>query len=125
MPCTYVIDKQRRLVLTKAWGLVTAAEVIAHQTQLRGDADFDRTFFQLFDASGVTKLDHDQRDVQLLAAREMFSAESRRAFVAGNEVVFGIGRMFEIYRELSGVGEQVRIFQDMNAALQWLGLRAV
>ena len=124
MPCTYVIDKQRRLVLSKALGIVTAAELLAHQNQLRSDVDFDRTFFQLLNGSGITKLEVDQKDVQLLAAREMFSAESRRAFVAGSEVVFGIARMFEIYRELSGVGEHIRIFQDVNAALQWLGLTA-
>jgi hypothetical protein len=40
--------------------------------------------------------------------------------VAGNASLFGLGRMFEIYRDLSGVGEQIQIFNDCDSALKWL-----
>jgi hypothetical protein len=120
MPCNYVIDKERRLVLTNAWDVFTTAEALEHQNRLRSDVNFDPSFAQLIDGTRVTKVEAGPGDVQKLAERNVFSPQSRRAFVTGHAALFGLLRMFQVYRELSGAGEQIQVFYDMPSALEWL-----
>ena len=56
MPCRYVIDKERRVVLSTAWDLVTFAELKTHQNQLKNDPDFSPEFNQLLDMRDVATL---------------------------------------------------------------------
>jgi hypothetical protein len=120
MPCDYVIDRERRLVLSTAWDVLTAAEALDHQNRLRNDADFNPDFSQLGDGTRVTKIEANPLDVQMLAERTIFSPGSRRAFVTSRTAHFGVLRMFQVYRELAGVGEQIQVFHDTTSALEWL-----
>jgi hypothetical protein len=122
MPCRYVIDKERRLVVTTAWDRVTFAEARAHQEQLANDPDFNQNFNQLVDASAVSSLDASPQEIQTLSSRRLFSSASRRAFIATNPVVFGMGRMLQTYLEIAKAQEQICIFYDRSSALEWLGL---
>src|SRR5260370_16910410 len=56
MPSSYEIDKQRRLVLTTAWGACTADDVLRFRKQLLNDPAFDPSFSQLAAFPGVTKV---------------------------------------------------------------------
>jgi hypothetical protein len=120
MPCDYVIDKERRMVLSSAWDVFTAAEALDHQNRLRSDVNFDPSFAQLLDGTRVTKVEATPNDVQLLAERTIFSPSSRRAFVTSHTATFGVLRMFQVYRELAGAAEQIQVFHDMPSALEWL-----
>ena len=57
MPCRYVIDKERRLVISTAWDRLTFAQAKAHDDQLLSDPDFSPEFNQLMDATAVTAMD--------------------------------------------------------------------
>jgi hypothetical protein len=122
MPVEYVIDKERQLVITSAWDRVTFAEARAHQQRLKDDPDFRPEFNQFLDATGVTVLDISSEEAKTIARNSPhFSATSRRAWVAPNAFLFGIGRMIGIYREIAGGAEQFRVFNDREKALKWLG----
>ena len=121
MPCDYVIDKERGLVLTKAWDVLTTAEALEHQNRLRDDVNFDPNFSQLIDGTRVTKIEAGPGDVQMLAERNIFSPRSRRAFVTAHTALFGVLRMFQVYREMYGAGEQIQVFHDLPSAMEWLG----
>jgi hypothetical protein len=114
------IDEQRRLVLTKAEGCVTFDDMRGHQDRLLADPEFDASFDQLIDATNVTRLDISADEVRTFAHRHVFSPKSRRALVAAKPVVFGLGRMAEIYREDEGDTE-VEVFYSVEEALKWLG----
>jgi len=121
MPSDYVIDVDRRLVITSAWDVLTSAEAMKHQDRLLVDKAFKPDFSQLLDYTRVTLVDISAAMVKQLAARNVFLPQSRRAVVVGNsKVVFGMVRMFQTYREISGGPEQMRIFEDRDEALQWL-----
>ena len=113
------IDKRRRLVLTHAEGCVTFDDARGHQDRLLADPEFDASFDQLIDATGVTKLDLSADEVRTLAQRHVFSLRSRRALVATKPDVFGVGRMMEIYQEDIGYTE-TEVFYSMDEALKWL-----
>ncbi len=121
MPCRYVIDKDRRLVVTTAWDCVTFADAKQHQEQLNADPTFNRNFNQLIDATAVTQVDASSEEIRILAARSIFSPTSRRAIVANQPAIFGIGRMLQAYFNMTVGGEQVNVFYGRDEALKWLG----
>jgi hypothetical protein len=121
MAWNYVIDKDKKLVVTTATEIVTAADFEEHQNRLINDPDFDSSFSQLADLSEVTQLELDSGTIARLSHRNMFSPLSRRAFVVADSLGHGLIRMFSTYRDINGGGENIQIFRDRNQALRWLG----
>ena len=120
MPLSYVIDKHRGLVTSTASGVLSYADIAAHQEGLKKDPDFDPKFDQLFDGTAVTKIELTAGEVQTIARQRLFAAGSRQAFATSTEFAYGMARMFEIYRETSGAGRLVRVFNGVEAAREWL-----
>jgi hypothetical protein len=119
MPVSYKIDKQHKLVMSTAFGVVTMADALAHQAQLLADVDFDPSFSQLMDLTHVTKLEAGPGDIRRLAMETIFSADSRRAILVSSNLVYGLARMFEIFRET--VGEKgIHVFRNLDEALDWV-----
>ncbi len=122
MATRHAIDKERRLVISTGSEQLTFSQVKTHQDQLLNDPDFDPEFNQLIDLTAVTSLDISVDEAKIIARRKLFSFTSRRAFVAASPSIFGMGRVMEVYNEMSNVASQVRIFYDLPSALKWLGL---
>jgi hypothetical protein len=125
MPVRYVIDKESQLVVTTGLGRLTFAESLAHQDQLLNDPDFNSEFNQLIDLTAATSLDISVAEAKRLAMRNPFSSTSRRAFVATNPSIFGLGRLMEVYHEMSAVVSLVCVFYDLPSAMKWLGVDSV
>jgi hypothetical protein len=119
MPAFYKIDKERRVVLTTASGVVGIADGLAHQNKLLSDPDFDPSFSQLMDFTQATQVDLSGEDVRRLAKQNIFSPDSRRAILAPSDSVYGLGRMFEILREMTGE-RGIRVFRNLDEALEWI-----
>jgi len=119
MPVSYEIDKEECLIVCTATGVCTLADVVRFREQLRADPDFDPTFCQLVDATGMTRAEVSPEQVRSLAEQSPFSVNSRRALVAGNDLGFGLLRVYEIVRGLRG-DTQVQVFRNRAAALEWL-----
>jgi hypothetical protein len=122
MPVRYVIEKERRLVISTGSDRVTFADLKAHQDQLVSDPDFNPEFNQLLDGIAVTALDVSVDEAKTLANRKVFSSTSLRAFVAPSPAIFGMGRLWTAYHEMSNAPSQVCVFYDLTSALKWLGL---
>ena len=118
MPVSFHIDKMRRLVVSTATGFLTAADILAHQRRLLGDADFDPSCSQIVDCTAVTGIDLSAEDVRAVGATTIFSAHSRRSVVVTSDEQYGLFRMFQMIRE--GHGEYgIRVFRDPKEALRW------
>ena len=122
MPLSYVIDKQRRVVVSTGTGIVTFAEIRAHQDALTSNPAFVPEFNQLLDFTTAADLDISTPEARVVASRKLFSPRSRRAFVASQPTIFGMGRMLQAYHELSKATSQPAVFGDLAAAEKWLGL---
>src|SRR5258708_16593245 len=119
MPTSYKIDKARRLVLSEGSGLLTMPDLLAHQDKLASDPDFSADYSQLYDLTQVTDVEITPNDVRRLAQRSVFLPNARRAVLVSSDVVFGLSRMFEVFRE--SLGETgIRVFRDRAEALAWL-----
>ena len=94
-------------------------DVRGHQDRLLADPDFDPSFDQLIDGTAATKFEISADEARTLAKRRILSPKSRRAFVATEPHIFGLGRMMEIYREGLEYAD-FEVFYSMDEALNWL-----
>ena len=122
MPFSYVVYRENRLVISTGSDLVTWEEIKTRQDQTKTDPDFNPEFNQIVDLRSVTGFDMTSSQTRQLARRMIFSLTSKRAFVARNPAVFGVGRMWEIFSEMSDNPSQIRVFYDLPSALKWLDL---
>ncbi len=121
MPADFYIDVPRRMVFTHGSGVLRLADLRDHMERLLRHPDFRPEFNQLLDFRLVTDVIITAEEIVLLAARNVFSPKSRRAFVVTSDLHFGLVRMFSAYRE--NAGEQgIKLFREMKAALAWLSL---
>jgi hypothetical protein len=123
MPGAYTIHLPRRLVLSRAWGIVTGEDLVAHASHLSADPRFEPTFSQIIDFTGVVDIAVSTTTIHQLARLSPFGRGARRVFVAGSDVIYGMARMFQMLRE--PVADEVHIVRAMDPALQWLGLSEV
>ena len=120
MSMSYKIDRERRVVLTRAWGVLSTQELIDVTSRILLDPRFDPTYRSLGDLREVSDITVDTFDTAHMAATPLFAPGTRRAIVATSDVAYGMARMFAAYAERNG--QEVRIFRDMPAAEGWLEL---
>ena len=113
MPITYDIDKKQRLVVSRLWDVVTNDEVDKHNRSLRSDPDFDPSYRQLIDLSGIT-------EIRVTTPKVTATAHpgTRRAFFAPADAAFGLARKFATHAEAGG--QTIEVFRDRKKAEEWL-----
>lgn len=119
MPVSLKINKERKLVQTTGSGLVTKAEVLAHQDEILKHPDFDPSFSQLADFARLTNTDINMGDLQTFAHGDVFSIPSRRAIIVKSDLAFGFAKIFELYRQVAGA-RGIRVFRSHSEALKWI-----
>lgn len=120
MPATYAIDPQRRLVLSRAWGTLTSAEVADHYRALATDPEFDPSFSQLADLTEVERVDMSPASVRREALEVVFGPRALRAFVVETGEQEATARLYGLFGKY--VGQNVRVFTGIGEAERWLGL---
>jgi len=121
VPADYQIDRQRRVVLSRAWGVLRDEDLLERQDRLRDDPGFQPDMNELFDFRGVTDVAVTTRGVQQLADRNPFGAGSRRAFVVEQPAMYGVSRMFQAMTDRHP--DELRVqFDAMDEARKWCGL---
>ena len=118
MPFDFVIDSERRIVYSRAWGEFTEADVVAKRQRLKADPRFDPTFRQLADFSGVTRIAISTASIKALTSSDPWDSEARRAVFAPADAVFGMARMYEMLmcKSTSNIG----VFRRFEEAEKWL-----
>jgi hypothetical protein len=122
VPAEHDIDVPRRLVRTREWGELSDGDLREMYESLRRDPAFDPSFRQLCDLRSVTRITTSVETLRFIAQRRIFQPGTRRAFVVGREVDFGLARLFQAYSEVEG--QTVEVFRNMSEAEAWLGIGA-
>jgi hypothetical protein len=118
MPASYVIDTERRRVISRAWGVLSEEELIAHYRAIAADLSFDPTFSQIADLREVTGFALSSSAVRREASMRVFDRTARRALVATSDIAFGLSRMYA--SEAYDVSPSTEVFRDMADAEEWL-----
>lgn len=122
MPWTSRVDPAARLVYTRVSGTLRWDDAVAHRAALAADPRFEPTFHHVLDLSGVDRVDLTTPDVMDLAGDSILVAPARQAIVAPADVVFGISRMYDSYRQRSSDHEQIEVCRTLAEARARLAL---
>jgi hypothetical protein len=122
MPASYEIDATRRLVISRAWGVLTAHEVSEHYREIAAERAFDPSFAQLADLRAVELIAIEPPALGREALETVFSSRSPRAFVTGTSSQYEVARMYGAYAHFAR--QNVRVFRNKEDAERWLGIRA-
>jgi len=126
MALKYRLEKNRRLVLITGVGVIGPAEIVANREALLSDPDFDRSFDVLVDFTQVPETSLNSDVLRPLSRNPLFSQASRIAVVTTlpptNMTLFGMARLYETYREVSNMGDHLRVFKTLEDAREWLGV---
>src|SRR6516225_5862823 len=126
MPITHQVLKEQRLVLIAGSDAVGLDDIVANRKALLNDPDFDPSFDALVDFTRVPEPNLQLDAIRTLSRKPLFSRASRVAVVPaipGSVELFAVARMYETYREVSNMGDQLRIFRTIEQAREWLDIK--
>jgi protein involved in temperature-dependent protein secretion len=128
VPIEYRVDHERRLVLAKGHGTFSDRDAFGYQREVWSRPDVVG-YGELIDMSEVRDIPlPDPRRVRDLAhlSAEMDGAAStgtKFAIYAPTDESYGLGRMYQTYRELQDHGrKEVGVFRTFDEALAFLGV---
>ena len=127
MPIVYRVDHDARVVVAAGLGVFSDGDVFGYQRDVWSRADV-QGYNELIDMTQVTQIALPSADrvkdlATLAAEMDVPGAKSRMAVVAPENLAFGLGRMFQAYRELDRRStKEVGIFRTMEEALAYLHL---
>jgi hypothetical protein len=128
MPITYRVDDETRVIVVAGYGVLADAEIFGFQREINRRPEI-AGYDQLIDMSRVAEFavpSSDRvRDLAALAAVMNVEAPvaARMGIYAPSDIGFGLGRMFQTYRELDPrTTTQVGVFRTMDEALAFVGL---
>ena len=119
MPAFYHIDKDRKLVMSTASGVLTREDLTTHMQSLLKDPDFNPSFSQLADFSHITGRELTADDIRDIARTNVFSPNSRRAFIVADDQSESLAEMFAILRDVAGE-RGVRVFRTLEEGIDWI-----
>ena len=122
MPCDYQIDLKNRVVRCRAWGIFTHPEATATRNQFTKDPAFSADFSQMYDFTGVERIDMTGDQIRALGGYSPFASGAKRAAIAPETAIFGALRMFAIQHGAGGGQTNIQVFRSLNDAEAWLGL---
>jgi len=110
----------RRLMITRAWGHITMADVRTYQQELGQRPEFDPTWAHVVDARDAVQFDMPSDEIRQLAATSVLAPSARRAMVATDRAIFGLFRMYATLFELQVDGSAVGLFTTLDDAIEWV-----
>ncbi len=126
MPIEFHCDHGKRLVLAKAYGVLTDEEIFGYQREVWSREEVVG-YDEVIDMSEVEKIvaarSNRIKDLAALAASmDSRSTRTKFAIVAPNDYAFGLGRMYEAHRTMNDRStKEVGVFRTMEEALAWIG----
>ena len=127
MPIEFSIDHEKRLVRAKGSGTLSDEDVFSYQRDVWSRPEV-AGYHELMDMSEVRQIALPSMDrvrdlAKLSASMDAEKAASKFAIVAPFDLAFGLGRMYEMYRDLQAQStKQVGVFRTLQEALEFLGV---
>jgi hypothetical protein len=127
MPIDYLIDHEQRVVLARGRGVLTDEDVFGYQHEVWSRPEV-AGYDELVDMSEVEQIalpsvGRVRTLARLSASMDPSSHESKLAIVAPEDLAFGLGRVYEAYREGNDQSsKRVGVFRSRADAWTFLGL---
>jgi len=115
LPVHFAYHPEQRLLLGRAWGRVTAADLLENRLP-----DYPVGTPELFDLREVEEADLAGADVRRVAERERRGPNriSKMAIVTASTVSYGLSRMFQMLADEADY--EIGVFTELAEALKWI-----
>ena len=125
MPIVYDLRAVVRTVAIAYEGRVTEPEYHAAYVRLYTDPAYRSGYSELVDCRGVTAFDVSVQAIRNVGEMAVVAAgtppaPARVAIVAGDDVMYGLSRLYQTSQEPTS--EVVEVFRNLAEARRWLGL---
>src|SRR5262245_13175979 len=127
MPITYHIDHEQRMVVARGLGRLTEQEIFTYQREVWSRSDV-AGYDELVDMTAVEQVeDPTAFDMRRLARTSAATdgptdASGKFAILAPQDLFFGLGRMYQAYREMTpGSRKRVGVFRTLDEIKVFLG----
>lgn len=122
MAIEYEIIHDKRLVIAKGTGVVTANDVIGHLDALAADERYVAPMKKLVDYSSIESIMQSHEEVTAIAQKKealskKFAGE-QCAFVSPADLTFGITRVHQAL--VNNTDFRTGVFRSIEEALKWL-----
>jgi hypothetical protein len=126
MPIEYQIDSARQLIEVQGRGVLTDQDVFEYQQTVGSRPDL-AGYDELMDMRAVERIDLPSADrarqLAALSASMDAGRPSKLAIVAAQDLAYGLGRMYQVYRDLQKAStKEVGVFRTLAEALAFLGI---
>lgn len=125
MPVVHRVDHDHKIVLVRAYGVLTDEDVFTFQHTVWASPDV-AGYNELGEMTYVTDIAipsmHRVHDLAMTAAEmDPVDGMAKFAIVAPEDFGFGLGRMFQAYREMEKASrKEVAVFRTLEEAFNWL-----
>ena len=119
MTITVTIDADLAMVFTHATGKLDVGDVHAHRIGLREHPDYRPGMNHLIDLREA-KLAPEPAELRHLVSEDPFDGGGRRALLVADDLLYGMGRMYEMLAEQRRIA--FRPFRSLADACAWLGI---
>lgn len=127
MPISFDRDRDQRRVIAAAQGVLTEGDIFNYQQEVWSQSE-NRGYNELIDRTAVSEIESatpsEMAKLADLSSRmDAPASPSKLAIVATGNLHFGLGRMYQAYRETARKGTKVvSVFHGRQEALEWLGV---
>src|SRR5579872_7433255 len=119
MPIENKIIREQRRVITRMFGDVSYDDVMSVDRELMATAEFDTSFDQLVDLTGIDKVNVSTEWLRNHAQMsKSFAKSSRCAIVVSSDFVYALAR---VYASVQTDRNEFQIFRSFAEAESWLG----
>jgi hypothetical protein len=125
MKIEYQIDHEQQLVLARAQNALSEDDIFNYQREVWSHNDVTG-YNELLDLSEVERVELTSTDsieefARLAVSMDVPATTTRFAIIAPTDLMFGLGRMYEAYRNQNEQStKQARVFRSRSEALVWL-----
>ena len=121
MSVQLTIEVSQQLVICTFTGELSDADLLGVRSLIRSHPEFNASFSEILDFSGVTVVNVSTSAIQHGSERESnFSLTSKHVLVAPQNVVFGLARMSQVFAEKAR--PNVHVVRTIEEARKFLGL---
>ncbi len=121
MSITPHIDKDKDLTVFKVTGILTFEKVLLVVTSFYGGIPTKHVLWDLNDTTAVQLSSEEMEKISNFRLQyEGVEASGKTAFVAQEDIHFGLLRIFEIQSTYHKTPYTIRIFRKVDEALQWI-----
>jgi hypothetical protein len=120
MPVTLTIDKERRLQITAAHGVVTDAEFLEARQELLANPDFDPSFDRIWNFHGVTESRVSNEIIAQLVAGSPSSEKPICRAVVLSERAGPTKAILDFMKLTRETNRRIAAFPDLASAEMWV-----